>query len=76
MKDDSAPPSGGVGSSRWKELIEVASPISGRELDLRTEIVPLVMTTEEREGERGRERERERGGGRGGSPRVLFVFSS
>ena len=29
MKDDSAPPSGGVGSSRWKELIEVASPISG-----------------------------------------------
>ena len=33
MKDDSAPPSGGVGSSRWKELIEVASPISGRELD-------------------------------------------
>ena len=29
MKDDSAPPSGGVGSSRWKELIEVASPIYG-----------------------------------------------
>ena len=40
MKDDSAPPSGGVGSSRWKELIEVASPISGRELD--PTLPPLV----------------------------------
>ena len=40
VKDDSAPPSGGVGSSRWKELIEVASPISGRELD--PTLPPLV----------------------------------
>ena len=29
-----------VGSSRWKELIEVASPISGRELD--PALPPLV----------------------------------
>ena len=52
----------------------MASPISGRGLDLRTEIVPLDDHRGERGRERGRERKRERG--REGGGVVVPVFFS